>query len=657
MSTIKRQLVPVPFTHVTFDDGFWAHRLEINRTVTLQHIYRQLEATGRISAFDLNFQRPVPSPVVLIFGDSDAAKWVEAASLSLTTHPDPELAALLDSVADKIIHAQQPDGYLNTHFIAAQPDMRWRNLRDWHELYCAGHLIEGAVAHYGATGQPKLLDALSRYADLIDETFGREPDQARGYCGHPEIELALVKLYHSTQNPRYLKLATYFVDERGQQPPHYFDVEARARGEDPAHFWAKTYEYCQAHVPIREQDKVVGHAVRAMYLLSAVADLAHENDAPTLLETAERLWNNLVTRRMYLTGGIGAAHNIEGFTEDYDLPETAYAETCAAIGVMLFNHRLLQFSGEGKYADLLERTLYNGFLSGVALDGTHFFYENPLASSGHHHREPWFNCPCCPSNVARTLASLGQYFYSTGAQDVWVHLYGQSTATLQVNGHDVTIRQVTNYPWDGKVKLEIGVAARQHFTLHLRVPVWCERWRVTLNGESLSVERQEPALRNEGSTVERQSLIFNLQPSTFNGYIQLTREWTPGDVVEFTMEMPIQAVWAHPAVRALQGRVALMRGPIVYCLEGVDHEGVKLENIAINPQRVANELHAEYDESLLGGVTVLRGTGTITDTAAWENVLYTSKPPASRSINLTAVPYYAWDNRAAGEMRVWLRSE
>jgi len=634
MSTIKRQLEPVPFTQVTFDDGFWGHRLEVNRTVTILHIYHQLEATGRISAFDLNFQRPVPSPIVLIFGDSDSAKWLEAASYSLAAHPDPKLRALVDSVADRVIHAQQPDGYLNTHFIVTQPDMRWRNLRDWHELYCAGHLIEGAVAHYEATGERKLLDALCRYADHIDATFGSEPGKKRGYCGHPEIELALVKLYHATQNPRYLKLATYFIDERGQGP-NYFDQEARARGEDPAQFWAKTYEYCQAHVPIREQTKVVGHAVRAVYLLSAVTDLAHENDDPTLLETSQRLWNNLVTKRMYLTGGIGAAHNIEGFTQDYDLPdETAYAETCATIGLMLWNHRMLQFSGEGKYADVLERALYNGFLSGVALDGAHFFYENPLASTGHHHREGWFTCPCCPPNIARTLASLGKFFYSTGANDVWVHLYGQGTAKMELNGRDVSLRQVTKYPWDGDVRLKIDVDTPQRFTLHLRVPEWCEHWRLLVNGEQLSVNSTQ----------------------LLDGYIQLTREWQPGDVVEYNMDMPIRAMWSHPAVRALQGRVALQRGPLVYCIEGIDHGEIDLDRIMIDPGRVSNEFKVEHKEDLLGGVSVLRGKGIVMDESEWENTLYRSQPPSSKSMDITAIPYYAWDNRAPGEMRIWVRA-
>jgi DUF1680 family protein len=635
MSTIKRQLEPVSFTQVTFEDEFWAPRSEVNRTVTIPHIYRQLEAAGRISAFDLNFQRPVPSPVVLIFGDSDPAKWIEAASYSLATHPDPALAALVDSVADKIIHAQQHDGYLNTHFTVAQPEMRWQNLRDWHELYCAGHLIEAAVAHYQATGQRKLLDALCRYADHIDTMFGREPDKKRGYCGHPEIELALVKLYRATQNPGYLKLATYFIDERGQQP-HYFDIEARTRGEDPAQFWAKSYEYCQAQIPIREQTQVVGHAVRAMYLLSAVADLAHENEDLTLFETGERLWHHLVTRRIYLTGGIGAAHQNEGFTQDYDLPdETAYAETCATIGLMLWNHRLLQFSGESKYADVFERALYNGFLSGVSLDGTRFFYENPLASGGHHHRQGWFECPCCPGNLARTLASMGRYFYSTGTNDIWVHHYAQGTAKMQINGREVSLRQVTKYPWDGEVKLEVGVVSPQRFTIHLRVPAWCEQWNIAVNDEQLSAKSEF---------------------STENGYIHLTLEWHPGDVVNYKMEMPIRAIWAHPAVRDLQGRVALERGPLVYCLEGVDHQGAVLDRIAIDPRNVSNEFQVEQAENLLGGVSVLRGKGTVVDESGWGNTLYRSKQPSSKSIDLTAVPYYAWNNRAPGQMRIWLRA-
>ncbi len=634
MSSVACQLQPVPFTKVVLDDCFWAPRLETNRKVTIPHNYQMCETTGRFSAFDLNFKRAVPSPIVLIFGDSDAAKWVEAASFSLTTHPDPVLESQLDQVTERIIRAQQPDGYLNTHFITVQPEMKWKNLRDWHEMYCAGHLIESAVAHYQATGNSKLLDTLCRYADHIDSIFGAEPGKKRGYPGHPELELALVKLYHATNNPSYLKLATYMVDERGTQP-HYYDIEARERGDDPAKFWFKNYEYCQAHLPVREQTKVVGHAVRAMYLLSAMADLAHENNDPSLLETCERLWENLVTRRMYLTGGIGPAKHNEGFTEDYDLPDEAYAETCATIGLVQWNHRLLQFSGESKYADVIERGLYNGFISSISLEGNAYFYENPLSSNGTHHRQEWFDCPCCPPNVARTLASLGGFFYSTGADSVWVHLFAQGTADLNVGGQSVQLRQITNFPWSGDVKFEVGLSARQRFGLHLRVPAWCKSWALRVNG--VPVANQQP------------------QP---NGYLLIEREWHAGDVIEYAMDMRVQVVWAHPAVRYLQGRMAIQRGPLVYCLEGVDHDNIALDQISLDPARVLSEAFSvEFCPDLLGGVSVLRGKGLAVDQDQWQEGLYGSQAPATREIEITAIPYYVWDHRAAGEMRVWFRAK
>jgi DUF1680 family protein len=596
-------------------------------------MHQMLMETGRIPAFELNFTRPVPSPIVQIFGDSDTAKWLEAACYALTTQPDPHLAALVDELTGKIIGAQQPDGYLNTHFIVTQPEMRWKNLRDWHEMYCAGHLIEAAIAHHQATGDPKLLAALCRYADHIDAHFGPEPGKRRGYDGHPEIELALVRLYHATGEQRYLRLAQYLVEERGQSP-NYFDLEARERGEDPAQFWAKTYEYCQAHLPIREQDKVVGHAVRALYLLSGVADLAHELDDPTLLETCERLWNNLVHRRMYLTGGIGPSRRNEGFTTDYDLPdESAYAETCAAIALILWNHRLLQVAGDGKYADIIEQTLYNGLISGVSLDGKHFFYDNPLASAGDHHRVPWFACPCCPPNLGRLLASLGNYFYSTSAESLWIHLYAQSSALMQVQGQDVAVCQVTNYPWDGAIQLELRPAQLQAFTLHLRIPGWCDEWQVRINGAPLA---EEPALAS--------------------GYLTIHRTWEPGDQVELTLAMPVQSVWAHPAVRQMQGRLALPRGPIVYCLESIDHEGVGLDRISLDPATV-EQFTIEHRPDLLGGVTVLHGAGALIQEAGWGDALYRRNQPSTTGpIDVLAIPYCVWDNRAPGEMRVWFRA-
>ena len=632
MTSIRRKLAAVPFTQISFSDSFWAPRIEVNRQKTIPHIYRKLEETGRISAFDLHFERPVPSPMVQIFGDSDPAKWLEAASYSLATHPDAYLQALVDSVVEKIDNAQQPDGYLNTHFIVTQPDMRWKNLRDWHEMYCAGHLMEAAVAHFQATGNPRLLDALSHYADHIDATFGTEPGKKRGYGGHPEIELALVRLYHATGNLRYLNLAKYLVEERGTQP-HYYDIEARLRGDDPAKFWAKTYEYCQAHVPIRQQEKVVGHAVRAMYLLSGVADLAHEFNDPTLLETCDRLWDNLINKRMYLTGGIGPSRHNEGFTQDYDLPdESAYAETCATIGLILWNHRLLQFNGDRKFADVIERGLYNGFLSGVSLDGTHFLYENPLASAGEHHRAEWFYCPCCPPNVARILASVGNYFYSTGPGDVWVHLFAESKANLSVSNQAVQVSQFTRYPWEGTVRIHIEVEKPSVFTLHLRLPGWCQKYQVDYNGN-----------------------ILDLEPES-SGYLAINRTWQSGDTITYTMDLPIRPVWANPAVRQLEGRLAIERGPLLYCLEGVDHGEIALDRISVDPQQVSQAFKTQYKPDLLAGVTVIHGTGQLIEGAGWGSELYRSNPPAEKEIDLMAVPYCVWDNRAPGEMRVWLRS-
>ena len=632
--TAKRQLTPVPFTQVTLDDPFWAPRQEINRRVSIPHMYQMLIDTGRIGAFDLAFERPVPSSIVLIFGDSDPAKWLEAASYSLITHPNPELAAVVDQVVDKIISAQQPDGYLNTHFTVTQPEMRWKNLRDWHEMYCAGHLMEAAVAHHQATGDPKLLNALARYADHIDARFGPNPGQYRGYGGHPEIELALVRLYHATGEERYLALSKYLVEERGQQDPHYYDIEAVERGEDPRKFWARTYEYCQAHAPIREHDKVVGHAVRAMYLMSGVADLAHEYDDPTLLAVCERLWENLVYQRMYLTGGIGPSRHNEGFTTDYDLPdETAYAETCASISLIMWNYRLLQFAGDGKYADIIEQTLYNGFISGVSLAGDSFFYVNPLASDSSHHRTPWFECPCCPPNVGRILASLGNYLYSTSDDGLWVHFYAQNSASVTVGEQPVQVRLTSNYPWDGAIKLALTLDVAQSFALNLRIPGWCDEWSVKVNGE-----------------------IVATTPSG-KGYVAITRTWESGDVVDLDLAMPVQAVYANPNVRQMQGRLALQRGPVVYCAEGVDNGGIGLDRVTLDPAQVA-DFTVEYRPDLLGGVAVLRGPAQAITEDGWDDhTLYRRNAPSgTTAMEVVAVPYATWDNREPGEMRVWFRT-
>lgn len=627
---------PVPFTRVTIEDTFWAPKLQVNRERSIPHIYQQCLETGRIDAFRPDWQ---PGPeikgrgswggTVVMFWDSDVAKWLQAASYSLATHPDPQLDALVDEVIAIVAQAQHADGYLNTWFTTVDPQNRWKNLRDWHELYCAGHLIEAAAAHFEATGKRTLLDILSRYVDHIASLFGVEPGQKRGYCGHPEIELALVKLYQATGERRYLELSRYFVDERGRQP-HYFDQEARERGADPAAFWAKTYEYNQSHRPVREQHEVVGHAVRAMYLYTAMMDLAREYGDASLHEACEHLWRHLTTKRMYVTGGIGTSRHNEGFTSDYDLPnEDAYAETCAAIGLIFWAQRLLQLDCDRRYADPLELALYNSVLSAVSGDGQAFFYENPLASNGHHHRQPWFHCPCCPPNLARLFASLGEYIYAQSETDAVVHLYIQSTGKLSVADQTVTLRQETDYPWDGTVAIQVTPEQPAAFGLRLRIPGWCRSASVTVNGAAVNgTDRLE------------------------QGYVRLERLWQPGDVVKLELAMPIERLSAHPEIKADQGQIALRRGPLIYCLEQCD-QTEPLHRLVLPPAAV---LTSQFEPDLLGGVVVLRGTAAALDDTGWADMLYRPDPPATRPAPITAIPYYAWANREPGAMQVWLRA-
>ena len=626
---------PVPFTRVTIEDTFWAPRLQANRERTIPHIYQQCLETGRIEAFRPDWQ---PGPEItargawggtpVMFWDSDVAKWLEAASYSLATHPDPQLEALVDEVIAIVAQAQHEDGYLNTWFTTVDPQNRWKNLRDWHELYCAGHMIEAGAAHYQATGKRTLLDVVCRYTDYIASLFGVEPGQKRGYPGHPELELALVKLYRATGERRYLELSRYFVDERGRQP-HYYDQEARERGDDPANFWARTYEYNQSHLPVREQRQVVGHAVRAMYLYSGMVDLAREYGDDSLLETCQRLWPNLTTRRMYVTGGIGTSSKNEGFTNDYDLPnESAYAETCAAIGLIFWAHRLLQLDCNRRYADILELALYNSVLSAISGDGQHFFYENPLASNGSHHRQPWFFCPCCPPNLARLFSSLGEYIYAQSQTEAVVHLYIQGTGRLSVGDQAVTLRQQTNYPWDGTVVIEVSPELPATFGLRLRVPGWCGSAGVEVNGETVD-------------------LTGRLE----QGYLSIKRLWQPGDVVKLHLAMPVERLSAHPEVQVDQGHITLQRGPLIYCLEQCD-QNEPLHRLVLPPTAA---LTSQVEPGLLGGVVVVRGTAAALVDADWEDTLYRPHPPATRPVPITAIPYYAWGNREPGPMQVWLR--
>jgi len=641
MSTaIHKPLRPAALKNVRLEGGFWAPRQEVNRRATLPAEYQQCKDTGRIDAWKLRWKPGDPNPPH-IFWDSDIAKWIEAAGYSLATHPDPALEALVDEVAELIAQAQQPDGYLNIHFTVVEPDKRWANLRDWHELYCAGHLIEGAVAYYQATGKRRLLDTLCRYADYIATVFGPGEGQKRGYPGHEEIELALVKLYRATGEARYLNLAKYFIDERGRQP-HYYDQEARARGEDPAKWRMGKYDYSQCHLPVREQATAEGHSVRAMYLYTGMADVAAETGDPTLLAALERLWDNVTLRRMYITGGIDSSATGERFTYDYALPnDIAYAETCAAIGLVFWAQRMVQFAADSRYTDVLERALYNGVLSGVSLDGARFFYANPLEANptayagrpDQYHkaamsftRQGWFDCACCPPNIARLLADLGEYVYSQGERQAYVHLYAAGSAALDLGAVKVTLRQETDYPWGEEVRLTAQPERDAEFTLALRIPGWCRGATIAVNGQPV-------------------------QPLIDKGYARIQRVWCAGDVVTLHLPMPIERIEAHPAVRHDCGRVALQRGPLVYCLEEADN-GADLNDLAL-PRDA--QLHAAFDPNLLGGVTVITGQAVRRDRSRWQDALYLPAPTARVTVPIKAIPYYAWANRVPGEMLVWVR--
>ncbi|MBB4122060.1 glycoside hydrolase family 127 protein [Martelella radicis] len=624
--------VPVDHTRVAFNAGFWKSWQETVRDVTIPTQHKRLEEEGFLEVLDFDnppgpLARPIqPSGLSMQhFFDSDFGKWIEAASYTLKNHPNPDIEAKIDAIVEKLEHGQMEDGYLNSWFIRREPEKRWTNLRDLHEMYSMGHLIEGAVAYFEATGKRRFLDVMIRAVDHIIDTFGPEPGKLRGYDAHEEIELALVKLYRVTGDPRHLKLSTYFVDERGQMPS-YFDDEARRRGEDPADYVYETYAYSQAHKPVREQNEVVGHAVRAMYLLSAMTDLAFENDDPSLKDAADRLFANLTGRQLYVTGGLGPSAANEGFTRAFDLPnETAYAETCAAVALGFWCSRLAETDLDGKYTDQLETVLFNGALSGIARDGEHYFYENVLESHGQNRRWKWHYCPCCPTNIARFITSLGQYFYTTKGNEIAVHLYGANAAEFDLDGTFVRLRQETAYPWEGDIRMTLGLFQPTDLTLKLRIPGWCRRVRATLNG------RDVPLV-------------------AVKGYVTVSDTFEDGDELRLSFDMPVERLYAHPAVGEDAGRVAFRRGPVVYCVEETDI-GIEPQRLRIAPDA---SLEARYDADLLGGAVVLEGEGFEAATDGFDGGLYRTSPPALKPRPFRAIPYHLWANREAGAMQVWL---
>ena len=632
---------PVPFTDVHLTDSFWAPRLDTNRTVTIPHIFKESEDTGRVKNFELAEAALAGAPggtfcTRFPFDDSDVYKSIEAASYALATHADPDLDKHVDGLIAKIAAAQEPDGYLYTsRTIGGPPPQDWLGKERWshlymsHELYNVGHLYEAAAAHFQATGKKNMLAVAVKSADLVAKEFG--PGKRTNPPGHEEIEIGLVKLYRVTGTRKYLDLANWFIDARGK-------TEGRIPYERDGRQELLYGEYAQDDKPLVEQTTAVGHAVRAGYLYAGAADVAALTGNAAYIAALDKIWADMVGTKLYITGGIGAAGGWEGYGPPYRLPNaSAYAETCANIATFLWNSRMQRLELDGKYADVMERILYNGVLSGISLSGNRFFYPNPLASFGQHERVPWFSCACCPPNVARILASVPGYFYAATGDKVYVNLYAQGTGKMKAGGTDLELAQTTDYPWKGDIKIEIKPAKAAEFTLAVRIPGWALNRPVP----SDLYAYPEPAEGGPSLKVNGAPVALGLD----KGYALITRTWKAGDVVELSLPMPVRRVAANEAVEADRGRVAIERGPLVYCAEWTDNDG-RVSNIVLAD---GAQLAIEARPDLLGGVVVIKGDAEAVSEKAGKIV--SEKKP------VTLIPYYAWANRGKGEMAVWLARE
>jgi len=615
------KLRPVPVESVHLEDDFWAPRLRILREVTLPAQYRLLEETGRIFNFRRAAGKQKGDFKGLFFNDTDLYKWLEAAAFSLASAFDQKLYDLAQQAIADIAAAQDEDGYLDTYFTFDRKKDRWTNLREMHELYCAGHLLQAAVAFYRATGEHNLLEVAHRSADLIASVFG--PDRRTGTPGHPEIEMALVELYRTTANKKYLDLAKFFIDKRG--------MGLIGRREWFGIVLSDTY-YID-HKPFRELTEIVGHAVRSLYLNCGVTDLYLETGEQALWDALVRLWRNMTERKMYVTAGVGSRHEGEEFGDDYELPNArAYTETCAAIANVMWNWRMLMATGDAGFADVMELALYNGVLSGISLDGKEYLYVNPLADQGKHRRQRWYVCACCPPNITRLLASLPGYFYSTSSEGIWIHLYAENTAHLDIMGSSVAIIQRTKYPWNGEFEVILQPEKEVSFSLFLRIPGWCREAKVLANGQALKIP---------------------IQPGK---YVKIQRLWKSGDRVHLSLSMPIERVVCHPYVMENTDQVALRRGPLIYCVEQVDNPDCDVRSLMLPSN---SPLEEEWMPNLLNGVTVIRGEALAIDAEEFNDHLYrlvTDVSPKVRPTHFTAIPYYAWANREPGPITVWIRS-
>lgn len=625
---------PVSFTAVRCDDLFWAPRIETNRASTVPFAFQQCEVSGRVdllrrAAASLKGDALVDrTPPGYPFDDSDVYKVIEGAAYTLRVHPDPGLESYVDSLVDVISSAQEPDGYLYpARTINPQDPHRAAGTRRWelerahsHELYNLGHLYEAAVAYEQATGKRGLLEIALRSADLLALTFG--PGKQSIWPGHQVTELALVKLYHSTGDQRYLELARFLLE---------------ARGPDGSE--GSGSEYNQSHMPVIEQAEAVGHAVRATYMYSGMADVAAATGDTGLIEALDRIWQDVVSKKLYITGGIGATEKGEAFGDPYELPNlTAYSETCAAIGNVFWNHRLFLLHGDARYMDVLERTLYNGLLAGVSLDGMAFFYENPLESDGRHERSPWFGCACCPANVARFVPSLPGYIYAVQDDQIYVNLFVAGTSEISMgDGRTVRLVQQTRYPWDGTVRLTIEIDTPSLFTVKLRIPGWARNEAVPSDlYHFVDTSDERVTLRVNG---ERLPIELD------RGYANVRREWQPGSIIDLEMPMPVRRVAAHEQVEADRGRVAMQRGPLVYCAEGADNPGRQVRDLVLAGD---TPLRAEFVRDMLGGVVVIKGRASSHPQNEGGKSSHVEQ-------DFTLIPYYAWANRGRGEMAVWIQ--
>lgn len=673
--TEKEFSKPLPLTRFQITDNFWKNEMELIRTEVIPYQWdalndrvegaapsfcmRNFKIAGKMNRERKEQGQTYEEPVYtfrgfealpedmdhledkfygFVFQDSDFAKWIEAVGYSLSQHPDPNLEQIADEAIDIVCAAQQEDGYLDTYYIINGKDRIFTDLRDHHELYCFGHLAEGAIAYYQATGKDRLLKAVERYADFIRSVFGPEEGKCKGYPGHEIAEMALVRLYEVTGEQKYLELSRFFIEERGKRP-YYFDREHPPKKKPGQKAEELRYQYNQAHLPVRQQEEAVGHAVRGVYLYSGMADVARVTGDDTLYEACETLWNSITEQKMYVTGGIGGTHIGESFSFPYDLPnDTAYAETCASIGLVFFARRMLEIKADARYANVMERALYNCVLSGMSLDGKSFFYVNPLEvfpeachkDERKFHvkpvRQKWFGCACCPPNLARLISSVGTYAYTENEDTLWIHLYIGAKIQKTVGEDTVCVEIESGFPYDGNVSVTAVGNARNPFTIALRLPDWCDDYTITGGEDTVRTVK--------------------------NGYLYLTKQWKDGEQLHLNFPMQIHWIEANQKVREDAGKAALMRGPIVYCLEEADN-GKDLHLL-----RMSDDLKGEIDWKTIGSVPamVIRTKGRRRKITGTDTGLYTLyRKIQYENTELTWIPYYTWANRGEGEMQVWIR--